>query len=46
MLHTVIQGPPGVGKTMLGEIIGEIYYKLDINLNLFNFIIIYFRNIY
>ena len=25
MLHTVIQGPPGVGKTMLGEIIGEIY---------------------
>jgi SpoVK/Ycf46/Vps4 family AAA+-type ATPase len=30
MLHTVIQGPPGVGKTMLGEIIGEIYYRLDI----------------
>jgi SpoVK/Ycf46/Vps4 family AAA+-type ATPase len=30
MLHTVIQGPPGVGKTMLGEIIGEIYYKLNI----------------
>ena len=30
MLHTVIQGPPGVGKTMLGEIIGEIYYVLDI----------------
>ena len=30
MLHTVIQGPPGVGKTMLGEIIGEIYYQLDI----------------
>ena len=30
MLHTVIQGPPGVGKTMLGEIIGEIYHKLDI----------------
>jgi SpoVK/Ycf46/Vps4 family AAA+-type ATPase len=30
MLHTVIQGPPGVGKTMLGEIIGEIYYTLDI----------------
>lgn len=30
MLHTVIQGPPGVGKTMLGQIIGEIYYKLDI----------------
>ena len=30
MLHTVIQGSPGVGKTMLGEIIGEIYYTLDI----------------
>jgi len=30
MLHTVIQGPPGVGKTMLGAIIGEIYYTLDI----------------
>jgi SpoVK/Ycf46/Vps4 family AAA+-type ATPase len=30
MLHIVIQGPPGVGKTMLGEIIGEIYFKLDI----------------
>ena len=30
MLHIVIQGPPGVGKTMLGEIIGEIYFTLDI----------------
>jgi SpoVK/Ycf46/Vps4 family AAA+-type ATPase len=30
MLHTVIQGPPGVGKTMIGEIIGEIYFKLKI----------------
>jgi len=30
MLHTVIQGPPGVGKTMLGQIIAEIYYYLDI----------------
>jgi hypothetical protein len=30
MLHTVIQGPPGVGKTMLGHIIGEIYWELDI----------------
>ena len=30
MLHTVIQGPPGVGKTMLGQIIGEIYHYLDI----------------
>ncbi len=30
MLHIVIQGPPGVGKTMLGEIIAEIYFTLDI----------------
>jgi SpoVK/Ycf46/Vps4 family AAA+-type ATPase len=30
MLHIVIQGPPGVGKTMLGKIIAEIYYKLNI----------------
>ena len=30
MLHTVIQGPPGVGKTMLANIIGEIYYKMNI----------------
>jgi hypothetical protein len=30
MLHTVITGPPGVGKTMLGQIIGEIYYNLGI----------------
>lgn len=30
MMHTVITGPPGVGKTMLGHIIGEIYYKLGI----------------
>ena len=30
MLHTVITGPPGVGKTALGHIIGEIYFKLDI----------------
>ncbi len=42
MLHTVIAGPPGTGKTMLGKIIGEIYYKLGIikgnseNLNLEN----------
>jgi hypothetical protein len=30
MMHTVIMGPPGVGKTMLGETIGEIYHKLGI----------------
>jgi hypothetical protein len=30
MLHTVITGPPGVGKTMLGHIIGELYYKLGV----------------
>jgi SpoVK/Ycf46/Vps4 family AAA+-type ATPase len=30
MLHTVIEGPPGVGKTLLGKIIGEIYYNLNI----------------
>ena len=30
MLHTVIEGPPGVGKTMLGQILGEIYYNLGV----------------
>lgn len=30
MLHTVIQGPPGVGKTMLAQIIGQIYHDLNI----------------
>ena len=30
MLHTVIQGAPGVGKTMVAQIIGEIYWKLGI----------------
>lgn len=28
MMHTIIQGPPGVGKTLLGKIIGEIYYYM------------------
>jgi len=28
MMHTVILGSPGTGKTMLGRIIGEIYYNL------------------
>lgn len=30
MLHTVIQGPPGVGKTMLGYILAKIYYNMGI----------------
>ena len=30
MLHTVITGPPGVGKTCLGEIIGKIYLGLGL----------------
>lgn len=30
MLHTIVQGPPGVGKTMLGEILGKIYYNMNI----------------
>jgi SpoVK/Ycf46/Vps4 family AAA+-type ATPase len=30
MLHTIIQGSPGVGKTLLGEIIGLIYHSLNI----------------
>lgn len=30
MMHTVITGPPGVGKTMLGYVLGEIYYKLGV----------------
>ena len=28
--HTVIKGPPGVGKTMLAKIIGQIYLKMGI----------------
>lgn len=29
MLHTIIEGPPGVGKTCLGKILGKIYLDLD-----------------
>ncbi len=29
MMHTVIEGPPGVGKTLLGKILSKIYCKLD-----------------
>lgn len=30
MLHTVITGPPGVGKTELGKILGKIYKALGV----------------
>lgn len=30
MLHTVISGPPGCGKTELGKILGEIYKEMGI----------------
>lgn len=30
MLHTVIQGPPGVGKTELARILGDIYTSMGI----------------
>lgn len=30
MLHTIIEGPPGVGKTQLGKILGEIYAGLGV----------------
>ena len=30
MMHTIITGPPGVGKTMLGYILAKIYYKMGI----------------
>lgn len=30
MLHTMIEGPPGVGKTQLGKILAEIYAGLGV----------------
>jgi SpoVK/Ycf46/Vps4 family AAA+-type ATPase len=30
MLHTIIEGPPGVGKTELGKILGKVYKALGI----------------
>lgn len=30
LLHTVIQGPPGAGKTVLGKILGKIYYRMGV----------------
>jgi len=30
MLHTVITGPPGVGKTEVGKILGKVYNELEV----------------
>ena len=30
MLHTIIEGPPGVGKTRLGKILAEVYSALGV----------------
>ena len=30
MLHTVITGPPGVGKTELGKILGQVYLAMGV----------------
>jgi len=34
--HTIIQGPPGVGKTMLAKILGEVYTRMGILKNVSN----------
>jgi hypothetical protein len=33
MFHTVIQGPPGVGKTEIAKILGNIYTKIGVTKN-------------
>lgn len=30
LMHTIITGPPGVGKTKLAYILGEIYFKMGV----------------
>ena len=30
MLHTIITGPPGVGKTELGKVLGKVYKEMEI----------------
>jgi ATPases of the AAA+ class len=30
MMHTVITGPPGVGKTEVGKILGKVYKELEV----------------
>lgn len=30
MFHTVIKGPPGVGKTMIAKILGKIYLRMGV----------------
>lgn len=30
MMHTIIEGPPGVGKTELGRILGEVYLNMGL----------------